>query len=134
MAFYPFPQEIKQKKTAKQIMQEKDKRPFDAIKDARMAAWGWMRLWSTELSQMADGTPHLETIKNALFYDNSEGWIFWMGGECPVLEGSPIEIIYRCGERKVCKAMDSASNDWRIEEKNGRYDYMDIIAYREIGE
>lgn len=89
MAFYPFPQEVKQRKTAKQIMSKKYK-------------------------------------------DDNDGFIFWMGGECPVLEGQLIEVIYRCGERKTCRAMDSHSNDWRVGDHNDNYDQMDIIAYREL--
>lgn len=61
--------------------------------------------------------------------NGSQGWSFWLGGECPVPDGTPIEIIYRCGESVECLAGDHASNDWRIGSKDG-YDSMDIIAWR----
>lgn len=62
----------------------------------------------------------------------SQGWVFNTGyKECPVPDGTDIEVIYRCGDMVKCKANDSHSFSWDLgSEHIGGYDSMDIIAWR----
>jgi hypothetical protein len=53
-----------------------------------------------------------------------EGFIPWHGGECPVAEGTVVEVIYRDGERRMCDGF-LPSVDWDRDEPP-----FDIIAYR----
>ena len=61
------------------------------------------------------------------------GFEFWMGGEQPEPDGTPIEVIYRNGDRVTTTAGSSQAFDWNIGNQGiGGYDGMDIIAYRVI--
>jgi len=63
----------------------------------------------------------------------TQGWIFNCGGECPVPDGTDIEVVYRCGDMVRCKANDSFSFSWIMgHETLGGYDSMDIIAWRKV--
>jgi hypothetical protein len=61
-----------------------------------------------------------------------EGWIEWGGGECPVEEGTLIDVRYRDGEEKFGlnalwneDGRDSSENFWHNDDYN-----VDIVAYR----
>lgn len=56
-----------------------------------------------------------------------DGWIPWGGGECPVAEGTLVDVLYKDGEEQagmLCLAV-TITDIWR---HRGRED--DIIAYR----
>jgi hypothetical protein len=68
-----------------------------------------------------------------------KGFIKWFGGDCPVPEGTTVEVEYRNGEFYVGKALKedkksvgnhgatATSGFWRRDESN-----WDIVAYRVI--
>jgi hypothetical protein len=56
----------------------------------------------------------------------SDGWIEWYGGECPVDEGTPVEIEMRCGD-KTRVAAEAGCFRWSHEGAKG-----DIIRYRVV--
>lgn len=65
-----------------------------------------------------------------------DGWIDWAGGECPVEEGTLVDVRYLDGSENhhvgagiVCDASGSDSN-WCAEDWTHRGYRKDIIAYR----
>jgi len=53
-------------------------------------------------------------------------WIEWFGGECPVENGTTVEIDLRCGETLTGLATEF---DWRHIADDAR---RDIVAYRVV--
>lgn len=66
----------------------------------------------------------------------NDGWIDWAGGECPVEEGTLVDVRYRCGRENhhvsagiVCD-MGGSDSDWCAEDWSHDNSTHDIIAYR----
>lgn len=63
--------------------------------------------------------------------DKNDGWICWGGGECPVEDGTMIDVRYRDGEEKTLPAnervdgRDATNQYWRHDNQ-----INDIISYR----
>lgn len=76
-----------------------------------------------------------EQYEAALAYKN-DGWIGWGGGECPVEEGTRVDVRYRNGEenhhiRSGISFCDTGSNpDFNAGDWDNDGNSLDIIAYR----
>lgn len=67
---------------------------------------------------------------------DADGWIDWAGGECPVEEGTLVDVRYRCGRENhhvsagiVCD-MGGSDSDCCAEDWSHDNSTHDIIAYR----
>lgn len=74
---------------------------------------------------------------------SEDGWIIWEGGECPVAEGTLVDVKHRDGTEYLTQLagvldesyeQDDASrgfaHDWSIDENDNQEG--DIIAYRPV--
>ncbi|WP_312631574.1 hypothetical protein [Pantoea piersonii] len=75
-----------------------------------------------------DGIYQLQALEIALpvlEQQESECWIVWEGGECPVAENTPVAVKYRNGV--IMPAQPADCYEWNHDGWGG-----DIIAYRVI--
>lgn len=58
------------------------------------------------------------------------GWIEWVGGECPVDENTNVLVRFRCGEERQ-KDEYIAAGGWYWQHSGDSYD---IVAYRVVSD
>jgi hypothetical protein len=77
------------------------------------------------LAELGWGAPRMVPGEPVVTLDDSDGWIEWKGGECPVPKGTLIDVKYDDGYKRECKAGDNYAEDWS---RTGHP--RDIVAYR----
>ena len=81
-----------------------------------------------ELETEKQAVDAMDKTANQKFHSiESDGWIQWQGGECPVDKYTRVHVRYRCGDEDT-SLLVAGGLDWIHQEWNA----FDIIAYRVV--